>query len=92
MYVIFYNIATSKIIGFREDMSSPAWTLEEIAATFNRDNNITDGSVGHAAITKPSYSEFNTGMYLYNSSTKTISENPSYVAPTPPVFEPTPTV
>jgi hypothetical protein len=91
MYVIFYDIATSKIIGFREDMSSPARTLEEIVATFNRDNNITDGSVGHAAITKPSYSEFNTGMYLYNVATNTISENPSYVAPTP-VPDPIPVV
>ena len=88
MYVIFYNKTTSEVVAFREELSSPAWTLEEIVATFNRDNNITDGSVGHAAITKPSSPEFDTGMYLYNAATNAISNNPNYVAPTPSSVEP----
>ncbi len=83
MLVIFYTKANSEIIGFREDQSMPPLTAEEIANYFFLDHNNADNSIGYAVVVGHKFDAFNFDKFLYNASTGVISDNPSYVPPTP---------
>jgi uncharacterized membrane protein len=89
MFVIFYTKATSEILNFRHDLSVPANPIEQLVNTFLSDNNATANSVGYAEVPQQNFVDFHAGKYLYNASTKTISDNPAFVPPTP-APDPTP--
>lgn len=92
MYVIFYTKATSEIVGFREDLSSPPMSESQIASLYLSDHGISDGSVGHAVLNDTKLTQFDVAKYLYNESTNSAIENPNYVPPAPepePTTEPT---
>jgi hypothetical protein len=83
MYVIFYTKSNSEIIGFRDDCSSSPMTEEQSLNTFLSDNQISDGSVGHAVLTHTKLTQFDRAKYLYDASTSSVINNPNYVVPTP---------
>lgn len=90
MFIIFYNKTTSAILGFREDLSSPAPTAEHLLNLFLSDHKITDGSVESAVLFSVKLDDFDSGKYLYNATTNVVSDNLSYVPPaSKPVTEPT---
>jgi hypothetical protein len=89
MFVIFFKKSNSEIVGFRDDQSAPPLTEDEITNHFYSDNAIADNSVNHAVVPQQKFVSFNAGKYLFNTTTNTVSENPSYVA-TPDSIDPTP--
>jgi hypothetical protein len=89
MYIIFYSKSTSVVLNVKEDLAHPASSEEQLFNAFLSDTGLTANSAGYAVLSGVKIVDFETNKYLYNVATNTVSNNPSYVAPTP-APDPTP--